>query len=87
MASFEKALQIRSDYADAHNNFGVALASANRLSEAVAQFREALRINPNDAGIHHNLGRALHDLGRTEEASAEFREEALLTESRKDAPH
>ena len=69
---FETALQLRPDYADARNNFGVELQRAGRTTEAVAQFESALRTNPGFADAHYNLGIALAAIGRGPEAIAQF---------------
>ena len=55
------------------HNLGIALASANRLQEAVAQFQEAVRIRPSDASFHQNLGAALGDEDRAAEAGRSSR--------------
>jgi tetratricopeptide (TPR) repeat protein len=58
-AEYAKAIRVKPDYADAHNNLGVVLQRQNRFDEAVAHFTEALRINPNDLRARENLIRAL----------------------------
>jgi Flp pilus assembly protein TadD len=57
-------LEIRVDYPEAHNNLGVALASQDRLNEAIAHFREALRLEPNYAQARANLAIALQEAGK-----------------------
>jgi tetratricopeptide (TPR) repeat protein len=46
---FEAALRLKPDYAEAHYNFGIALANAGRIPEAIAQYKEAVRLVPNYA--------------------------------------
>ena len=43
MADFQKALEIKSDFAEAHYNLGVVLASRGQFDEAIAHFQKALR--------------------------------------------
>jgi tetratricopeptide (TPR) repeat protein len=45
--------------ADAHNQLGIALASQNRLNEAIGQFAEAVRLNPDLRSARNNLALAL----------------------------
>lgn len=56
-----------------HCNYGMALAQAARLDEAVAHYRTALALAPNYPEAHYNLGVALARLRRPAEAAAEYR--------------
>ena len=59
VAHFEKALEIKPDYAEAHIDLGTALANGRRMDEAIAHFQKALEIKPDYAEAHINLGIAL----------------------------
>ena len=72
IASFSKAVQIRSGFAPAHNNLGVALKDQGRLPEAIASFSKAVQLKPDFAEAYNNLGIALKNQGRFEEAVASF---------------
>ena len=54
--------------ADLHNLLGIALASAGKTDEAVAEFREALRLDPASAATHWHLGAALAGRGDRNQA-------------------
>jgi Flp pilus assembly protein TadD len=56
---FREALQLEPDYAEAHNNLGITLASLGKLEEAIGHWREALRIKPGFADAERNLAVAL----------------------------
>jgi tetratricopeptide (TPR) repeat protein len=60
----------------AHNNLGLALQGAGKLSEAIEQYEQALHTEPDDAEAHDNLGLVLQGLGKTSEATAHY-EQAL----------
>ena len=47
--SSREALHFKPDYAEAHNNLGVALRDTGRTAEAIAQFEEAARLRPSPA--------------------------------------
>src|SRR3954451_6983045 len=63
-ASYGRALALKPDYAEAHNNLGNVLRGLTRVEEAVRSFRRALEFRRAHARIHSNLGLALGDLGR-----------------------
>ena len=73
-----KALAIKPDYAEAHNNLGNTLRDLGQLDEAVASYRKALVIKPDFAEAHNNLGNALRDLGKLEEAVASYRKALVI---------
>jgi len=62
----------------AHLNLGIALASAGRLPEAIAQYESALRLEPDRAEAQLTLGNALVNMGRLPEAIAHFEEAVRL---------
>ena len=83
--SIEKALEIKPDYAEAHNNLGLALAEGGRTDEAITHYRKAMEIKPGYAQAHHNLGVALAGRGQTEEAIAQYRQALAIQPDYADA--
>jgi predicted O-linked N-acetylglucosamine transferase (SPINDLY family) len=73
---YTRALRIRPDMIDAHNNLGSALREQGRAAEAENCFRQALRLKPDFAEGMINLATALQDGGRLHEATDWF-EQAL----------
>lgn len=55
---FKTVLGIEPDFADAHNNLGVALANLGRVKEAIEQFKTALRLKPDYEDAKYNLDMA-----------------------------
>jgi len=74
-ARFQKAVRIKSDYAEAHYNLGrVRGRQGGRLAEAVASYREALRRRPDYWEAQVAVGRALAQMpDREMEAILELR--------------
>ena len=70
VALYERALFLRPDSVDAHNNMGVALMVQGKVEEAVAHYERALAIDPDHVNAHTNLGIALVALGKIDEAGA-----------------
>jgi protein O-GlcNAc transferase len=50
VACYRRALELKPDYAEAHNNLGNALKDQGKLDEAVACYRRALELKPDFAG-------------------------------------
>ena len=53
------AIKFKPDYANAHNNLGIALFYAKMTEEAIDYFKEAIRIRPGFAAAQKNLEMAL----------------------------
>ncbi|MGO9934563.1 MAG: tetratricopeptide repeat protein [Steroidobacteraceae bacterium] len=66
--SYARALKIKPDYAEAHNNRGIALQELKRFAEALDSYARALKIKPDHAEALNNRGVALQELKRFEEA-------------------
>jgi Flp pilus assembly protein TadD len=67
-------LQLSPEYAEAHSNLALALASQGHNEEALSQFSETVRLRPNSAVARLNYGKALADAGRHGEAILQFKE-------------
>jgi tetratricopeptide (TPR) repeat protein len=74
--SYEQALAIKPDYAEAHYNLGFTLKELGQLEVAVKSFEQALAIKPDYAEAHYNLGNTLKELGQLE-AAVKSHEKAL----------
>ena len=64
-------LELKPDYAEAHNNLGIALVQQGRFEEALAHYGQALRLNPAYAEAHANRTLAWLASGNFEEGWAE----------------
>ena len=56
IAEYREAIRLKPDYAEAHDNLGIALEARAKLDEAIAAYREAIRLKPDYAEAHCNLG-------------------------------
>lgn len=75
---YQRAIEIRADYAPAYNNLGVVRQKRGRLDEAIAAFEQALKYHPDDTGTHMNIGEALLRQGRHNEALGHYRRRVEL---------
>ena len=60
MASYEQAVRLKPNYAEALNNLANAYKDQGRLDEALARYQQAIARKPADASLHSNLLFALH---------------------------
>ena len=65
---FEKAIELKPDYAEAYGNMGIVLGIMKRLDEAVKCFEKAIELKPDYADAYSNIGISLTELGRYDEA-------------------
>jgi protein O-mannosyl-transferase len=84
-AHLEAALKYNPDYAEAHNNLGLALQVLGRLDEAAAEHAAALRLEPGFADAHDNLGAVWQKMGRLQDAAAQYAEAIRLRPGRAEA--
>ena len=75
-AAFERALQLKADYADANNSLGALMAQNGDVPGAIERFRAALAAKPQFADAMNNLGFALFQTGDAAQAR-ELYEKAL----------
>ena len=66
--SYQRALKLKPDYAEARCNLGVALQQEGKTAQAIECYRQALRLNPQLAAAHYNLGNALQVQGEFQSA-------------------
>jgi protein O-GlcNAc transferase len=71
-ALLARAVTLKPDFAEAHNDRGVILAAGGNFSEALSCFERAVASNPAYAEARSNLGRTLRALGRFGEAATQF---------------
>lgn len=81
LASYDRALSLAPDFADAHAHRGVALLQLRHHDAALASYDRALAIDSNSAESLAGRGRALKSLGRATEALASFDRALALEEN------
>ena len=66
--SFQKAISLKSDHADAFFRRGIVLHELKRLDEALHHYKEATRIKPDHADAFNSLGVMLQEMQKVEDA-------------------
>ncbi|HEY0801445.1 MAG TPA: tetratricopeptide repeat protein, partial [Steroidobacteraceae bacterium] len=67
-----RAVMLKPEFAEAHNDQGVILAANGLLADALSCFEKAVALNPGYNEARNNLGRGLRSLGRLDEAVMQF---------------
>ena len=70
LASYDRAVALRPDFAEAHSNRGTALKELKRFDEALASYDHAIALNPNYIEAISNRGSTLRELKRFDESLA-----------------
>ena len=52
--AYKKALAIKPDYLEAHNNMGATFQEQGKLDEAIGAFTKAVSLNPNCVGAYYH---------------------------------
>lgn len=86
LASFDRAIALVPNYADAHMNRGNTLREMGRYEEALASYSAALALNPRDAEAYSNRGLTLHAMRRYHEALREY-DQAIALQPNLAAPY
>jgi len=69
---YHRALGLKPDYAEAHNNLGNVYTTQGRLEDALQEYQGALKAKPDFAEAYYNLGHIFRKLGRIVEAREVF---------------
>jgi len=72
VASYRTAVQLKSDFTEAHINLGDALGDLGKFEEAQSSYQTALTFEPDNPRAHRNLGYLFSDQGKLDEAFASF---------------
>jgi predicted O-linked N-acetylglucosamine transferase (SPINDLY family) len=67
-----RAVTLKPDFAEAHNDRGAILAANGLFADALACFERALALNPGYHEARNNFGRGLRSMGRFDEALTQF---------------
>lgn len=73
VAAYQKAIELKPDAPEYHNNFALALAKQKKFDEAQAELTKAAQLDPTQAGkYYYNLGAVLVNTGQTDAAGKAF---------------
>src|SRR5262249_33835570 len=74
VAAYQKAIELKPDAPEYHNNFALALAKQKKFAEAQAELTKAAQLDPTQAGkYYYNMGAVLVNTGQTEPAGEAFK--------------
>lgn len=67
---YQRALHLRPDHAEAHNNLGRALQDQGQFAEATRCYKRALDLKPTLNIVHVNLGNVYYEQGQVSASPA-----------------
>src|ERR1700688_4179367 len=68
IGKFQKAVELKPDFADAYYNWGTALHAQSKYDVAIGKYQKAVEVKSDHANAYNNWGTALHVQGKHEEA-------------------
>lgn len=86
--AWSKAIELKPDAPEYHNNYALALAKAKKYPEAEAELTKAAQLDPPKAGTYfYNLGAVLTNIGQLEPAGSAFKKAIEADPSHADAQY
>ncbi len=76
--AYKRAIYLKPDFAEAHNNMGIILKDQGKLAKAIVSYNKALSIKPEFAEAYYNLGDALKDQGKLEMAKEAYHKALII---------
>jgi serine/threonine-protein kinase len=73
ITKYREAARLKSNFAGAHYNLGLALSQEGRLDEAIGEYHEAIHLRKDYAEAHCNLAYVLEKQGHFRQAIQEYR--------------
>jgi tetratricopeptide (TPR) repeat protein len=74
VVAYQKALELKADAPEYHNNYALALAKQKKFAEAQAELTKAAQLDPPQAGkYYYNMGAVLVNTGQMDPAGDAFK--------------
>ena len=74
VVAYQKAIELKPDAPEYHNNYALALAKQKKFQEAQVELTKAAQLDPTQAGkYYYNLGAVLVNTGQTDPAADAFK--------------
>jgi tetratricopeptide (TPR) repeat protein len=86
IGAYQKAIELKADAPEYHNNYALALAGLKKFPEAQAELQKAAALDPTNGGkYYYNLGAVLVNTGQLEPAGDAFKKAIELDPTYADA--
>jgi tetratricopeptide (TPR) repeat protein len=76
--SYDRALKVKRDYAEALNNIGTVYYAKKSYRRAISYYQKALRLSPGSASVYSNLGTALFARKKYDDATEAYQKALAL---------
>jgi tetratricopeptide (TPR) repeat protein len=86
VTDYQKAIELKADAPEYHNNYALALAKQKKFSEAEAELTKAAQLDPGQAGKYfYNMGAVLVNTGQMDAAGDAFKKALSIDPNYADA--
>ena len=86
VGAYQKAIELKPDAPEYHNNYALALAGQKKFPEAQAELQKAAQLDPTNGGkYYYNMGAVLVNTGKLEPAGNAFKKAIELDPNYADA--
>ena len=86
VTDYQKAIELKADAPEYHNNYALALAKQKKFSEAEAELTKAAQLDPPQAGkYYYNMGAVLVNTGQMDAAGDAFKKALSIDPNYADA--
>jgi tetratricopeptide (TPR) repeat protein len=86
IGAYQKAIELKADAPEYHNNYALALAGEKKFPEAQAELQKAAQLDPSNGGkYYYNLGAVLVNTGQLDPAGDAFKKAIELDPTYADA--
>jgi tetratricopeptide (TPR) repeat protein len=86
VADYQKAIELKADAPEYHNNYALALAKQKKFTEAEAELTKAAQLDPPQAGKYfYNMGAVLVNTGQMDAAGDAFKKALSIDPNYADA--
>jgi len=83
--AYNKAIELKPDYADAYNNMGAALKDQGKMDKAIEAYNKSIVFKSNYPEAYYNIGLILKDQGKLDEAIEAYNKSIALKPDYADA--
>ena len=76
--NYDKAINLKKDYVDAHLNKGISLRILKKYKESISCFKTCIKLKPKEPKIYNNLGNVFKEKGELELSANNYKQAIII---------